>query len=286
MEIQEKEYAVNEVTLHVAEAGPAEGSTILFLHGFPEFWYGWQQQLAYFSAHGYRAIAPDQRGYNRSSKPAGVKAYTLEKLTADIAALIRQMTQEKVYLVGHDWGGAVAWAVALRYPELLHRLIILNMPHPQVMAQSMRTNPKQMLKSWYAGFFQLPLLPEVSSSAFDYTLLEHSLQTSSKKGTFPKEKIAVYKAAWRQPKALESMINWYRAYKYSRLDLSGEIIVPTLLIWGRKDTFLGQEMAPPSIARCKQGQLKFIDNATHWLHHEKPDEVNQLIHAFAQASES
>ncbi|MBF9254325.1 alpha/beta hydrolase [Pontibacter sp. 172403-2] len=280
MAIQEKTYVVNGITLHVAEAGEQTGKVILFLHGFPEFWYGWRKQLTYFAGKGFRAVAPDQRGYNRSSKPAGVKAYTMEKLTDDIAALIRQLTQESVYLVGHDWGGAVAWVMAIRYPDLLEKLIILNMPHPQVMKENLKHNPKQMLKSWYAGFFQLPFLPELAGSIFDYKLLEHSMKSSAKKGTFSDADMAHYKAAWQQPKALASMLNWYRAYKYNRLNLAGDITVPTLLIWGRKDTFLGQEMAQPSIARCKNGQLVFIDNATHWLHHEKPDEVNHLIEAF------
>jgi len=280
MVVQEQAYAVNGVSLHVAEAGEQTGKVILFLHGFPEFWYAWSKQLPYFAEMGYRAVAPDQRGYNYSSKPAGVKAYTLEKLTGDIAALIRQLTHEKVYLAGHDWGGAVAWAMAICYPELLEKIIILNMPHPQVMEDNLKHNPKQMLKSWYAGFFQLPFLPELAGSAFNYKLLEQSIRTTSKRGTFTEEDIAHYKAAWQQPKALTSMLNWYRAYKYNKLNLAGDVTVPTLLIWGRRDAFLGQEMAQQSIARCKSGQLVFIDNATHWLHHEKPYEVNHLIKDF------
>lgn len=284
MVIQEKVYAVNGVSLHVAEAGEQAGKVILFLHGFPEFWYGWRKQLTYFAGKGFRAVAPDQRGYNRSSKLAGVRAYTIEKLTGDIAALIRQLTHHKVYMAGHDWGGAVAWAMAMHYPELLEKLIILNMPHPQVMEEHLKHNPKQMLKSWYAGFFQLPLLPELVSSAFDFKLLEQSMRSSSKKGTFSEEDIVHYKVAWQQPQALSGMINWYRAYKYNKLNLAEDVTVPTLLIWGKKDTFLSHEMAQPSIARCKNGQLVFLDGATHWLHHEQPDEVNRLMDAFIQAT--
>lgn len=207
MEIRENYYTVNGIQLYVAEAGDPEGEVILFLHGFPEFWYGWRRQIEFFASKGFRAMAPDQRGYNRSSKPSGVKAYAMQELTADIADLIQQVVQKKVYLVGHDWGGAVAWAMAQHYPHLLEKLIILNMPHPEVMQQNLRTNPKQLLKSWYTGFFQLPVLPEVTSSAFNFKVLERSMTSSANRGTFKEAEITRYKAAWRQPQALTAMIN-------------------------------------------------------------------------------
>lgn len=280
MEIRENFVTANGIRLHVAEAGEPEGEVLLFLHGFPEFWYGWRKQLLFFAAKGYRVIAPDQRGYNLSSKPSGVKAYTLARLTADIADLIQQVIARKVYLVGHDWGGAVAWAMAQHYPDLLEKLIILNMPHLDIMQQELRKNPRQLQKSWYIGFFQLPLLPEAVSSAFNYKMLERSMASTAKAGTFTDADIARYKTAWQQPQALTSMINWYRAYKYNTLETTLEVKVPTLLLWGRKDTFLSDTMAAPSIRKCRHGQLMFLDDATHWLHHEKPDEVNQYIYDF------
>jgi len=280
MSATEKYYDVNGIQLHVAEAGDPAGKVVLFLHGFPEFWYGWHHQLAFFAQQGYRAVAPDQRGYNLSSKPRGVKAYTLAHLTADMAALIKQLTDQKIILVGHDWGGAVAWTMAREYPELIEKMIILNMPHLQVFTEHLRKNPKQLLKSWYADFFQIPLLPEIFSSAFYYWLLEKSMVQSALKSTFSVADIAHYKVAWRQKRALTAMINWYRAYKYNSAASAEPIVVPTLLIWGKKDQFLNSAMAQPSIDKCRDGRLVFLPHATHWLHHEKPEEVNKLIFDF------
>jgi len=282
MPIRAKIYSVNDINLHVAEAGNTENKIIIFLHGFPECWYAWHKQLPYFAEKGFWVIAPDQRGYNLSSKPAGVKSYSLANLTRDIAALIRQLTSNKVILVGHDWGGGVAWAMATYYPELLEKLIILNMPHPDILRQNLWHNPKQTLKSWYAGFFQLPYLPEIACQAFNYQLLARSLTKTTHRNTFTAEDLKKYKQAWRQPGALKAMINWYRAFNYNQ-ELSAELLTtPTLLIWGKKDTFLSSEMAPTSIAKCREGQLVFLPEATHWLHHEKAEEVNKLIYDFVK----
>ncbi|MDQ4140720.1 MAG: alpha/beta hydrolase [Bacteroidota bacterium] len=284
MVLKQKTYEVNGVSLHTYEAGTPGKPIILFLHGFPEIGQAWYRQLDFFADQGFHAVAPDQRGYNQSSKPPGVKAYTLKQLTADIAALIRQFTTGKVYLAGHDWGGAVAWDIALHYPELIQKLIILNMPHPVIMHEHLLRNPKQRRRSLYAGFFQLPLLPELLCRAFNYKSLENSMVKTALPNTFSSEQIALYKTAWQQPGALTAMLNWYRAYKYNPVTTTSPITIPTLLIWGKKDTFLKAEMAQPSINKCQQGQLKFIEDATHWLHHEKPDLVNQLILEFIQSS--
>ncbi len=280
MEFQEKTFPVNKVQLHTVAAGPADGPIMLFLHGFPEFWFGWKNQLDFFAALGYRVMAPDQRGYNQSSKPAGRKAYQLEFLTADIAELIKSITSQKIILVGHDWGGAVAWAVAGLYPELLEKLVILNMPHLAVMKKFLRQNPKQMLRSWYAGFFQFPWLPEICCRVFDYKLLASTLTGSARKNTFSATDLAQYKAAWRQPGALTAMLNWYRTNTMSRFKIPETIEVPTLLLWGKKDKFLTEEMALPSIEKCTTGQLIFLKDASHWLHHENPELVNKFIYNF------
>jgi pimeloyl-ACP methyl ester carboxylesterase len=185
-----------------------------------------------------------------------------------------------VFLVGHDWGGAVAWQLALHHPQLLHRLIIVNMPHPQVFNQTLKRSVAQMLRSSYAGFFQIPFLPEWACRAFHFALLERTLLKTSKRGTFSKEDIAAYKKAWRQPHALTAMINWYRAYKYNTEPVPGTIQVPMLLIWGRKDCFLLHQMAQASIDKCANGKLVMIEEATHWIHHEQPELMNTLIHDF------
>ncbi|MFT2008624.1 alpha/beta fold hydrolase [Pontibacter sp. 13R65] len=273
-------YHLPDVTLHVASAGNEAGETILFLHGFPEYWYGWHKQLAFFAEHGYNVVAPDQRGYNRSSKPAAESDYTLDKLTGDIIRLISQMGKEKVVLVGHDWGGMVAWSLAMHYPHLLHKLVILNIPHPSVMRQHLRTNPRQMLRSWYAAFFQVPVLPEQLAMALDYKALDKSLTGTARPNTFSESDLAAYREAWQQQDALTSMMNWYRAFKHSMLDLDKDVKVPTLMLWGKKDVTLGAEMAEPSIAKCMHGELIFLENATHWLHHEEAGRVNEEILRF------
>jgi pimeloyl-ACP methyl ester carboxylesterase len=277
MTLTQKTYSVNNVQLQVTTAGEAHHPVILFLHGFPEISLSWRRQLLFFAEKGFYAVAPDQRGYNRSSKPNGVKAYTLPHLTADIAALIQQLTSGQVYLAGHDWGGAVAWALALHYPELIHKLIILNMPHPVVLQQQLKKSGKQRLRSWYAGFFQIPFLPELLCQALNFKILESSVVKTALPHTFSRQTIALYKKAWQQPGALRAMINWYRAYKYDPLTSKGKITVPTLLLWGKKDKFLSSAMAQPSLDQCSHGRLEFLDNATHWLHHEQPDLVNNLI---------
>ncbi len=273
-------YRLKDVTLHVASAGNANHQTLLFLHGFPEHWYGWQKQLSFFADHGFYAVAPDQRGYNLSSKPEAVEEYTLEKLMGDMLELIGQLGTENVVLVGHDWGGVVAWALAMHHPEVLHKLVILNIPHPAIMLHHLKTNPKQMLRSWYAGFFQVPVLPEKAAEALDFKLLTQAITGTAKPNTFSEADLVAYHEAWRQPGAITSMINWYRAFKYNQLDLQKGVAVPTLMFWGKKDVALGAEMAEPSIAKCSNGELIFLEDASHWLHHEEPDQVNQAILSF------
>ena len=272
---------VNGLMLHVGHMGPPAGEMIVFLHGFPEFSESWQKQAEFFAGHGYHVIVPDQRGYNLSKKPVAIQDYALNNLVADIAALITSLSTCPVTVAGHDWGGGVAWTLAQQHPELIKNLIILNMPHPGVMQENLRKNPKQMLKSWYVAFFQLPLIPEQLCSAFNFKWLAASMIRTARRGTFSKSDIAAYKRAWRQPNALTSMINWYRAFAQSRPATINEAIeVPALILWGTKDLFLSKKMAEQSVARCTQGQLILIENASHWLHHEEPDLVNGYIFAF------
>lgn len=286
MELEEKYYPVNSIRLHAMEAGDRNGEVLLFLHGFPEFWWGWRNQIEYFAGKGYRVVVPDQRGYNLSDKPADKRAYRLQHCTNDIAALAKQLGSDRIYLVGHDWGGAVAWSLAIHYPELLKKLIVLNLPHPQVMKQSPLYLPKQILKSWYIGFFQLPGLPETILSFNHFQLLKKSMQTSSHPGTFSEGDMRQYKKAWQQPGAFTAMINWYRAIRYSNPGLDKEVQVPTLLIWGKQDRALSHEMAQPSIDKCANGRLEMIDDATHWLQHEKAARVNLLIEEFIREAKA
>lgn len=272
----------NGITLHVVQAGPHDGPLLIFLHGFPEYWYGWRHQISFFAQAGYRVWIPDQRGYNLSDKPRGLDAYSLDELAADVVGLIDAAGCECAYLVGHDWGANVAWWVAIHYPERLHKLGILNVPHPVIMRQNLRDNPAQLRKSWYMFFFQVPLLPETMIRAVNWRLGWEALQRSSRPGTFSEADLAASRHAWARPGAFTGMLNWYRAIiqRPPHPHASVHIAVPTLLIWGAQDMFLGQEMAEPSVALCENGRFVIIEAASHWVQHEEPEQVNQLLAAF------
>src|SRR5512147_1596019 len=160
MELEHSTIKTNGIQHHVVQAGPKSGIPVVLLHGFPEFWYGWRKQITALAAAGCRVIVPDQRGYNLSDKPKGVKAYGVFTLVDDIIGLIDALGYEKVNLVGHDWGAGVAWILAILHPERLHRLSIMNVPHPAVMRRFLMRDLEQIRRSWYIFLFQLPWIPE------------------------------------------------------------------------------------------------------------------------------
>lgn len=291
MENIEKQFIrAGDITLHTVFAGPEDGEPIVLLHGFPEFWYGWRVQIPVLAEAGYRVIVPDQRGYNLSEKPSGVQSYSIGTLARDVKNLVETLGYEQVYLVGHDWGAAVAWAVSLIYPELLKKLVIINVPHPGVMQKQFQSlNLQQISKSWYIGFFQIPALPEVLLSANNYANMARAMTGSSLPETFSEAEIAEYKRAWDQPGALTAMINWYRAIA-RRTGRSGgsmsadsaRVTVPTLILWGEQDVALEKSMAKDSVELCEDGELIYFPNATHWLQHDKPNAVNRELLAFLQ----
>jgi pimeloyl-ACP methyl ester carboxylesterase len=272
----------NNIRLHVVAAGPKDGPLLICLHGFPEFWRGWQSQILALARAGYRVWIPDQRGYHLSDKPPGIAAYNLDELAADVVGLIDAAGQPKASVVGHDWGGAVAWWTANKYPERLNRLAILNVPQHAVMNRHLRQSWGQLRKSWYIFFFQLPWLPELLIKAGNWRAGVQALRRSSRPGTFTGQDLDRYRQAWSQPGALTAMLNWYRAILQARPEplSSPRIVVPTLLIWGAQDAFLGREMAQPSIELCRNGRLVFIEEATHWVQHEEPERVNALLIGF------
>ena len=268
----------SEVRLHAMAAGPKDGPVVVLLHGFPEFWYGWHGQIEPLAAAGFRVIVPDQRGYNLSSKPAGVAAYSLTHLVSDVIAIADQFGQQKIFLAGHDWGAAVAWSTALFYPQRIAKLVIVNVPHPSVMRKFMSSRLRQFLRSWYIYFFQLPMLPESFFSAFDFRAGARSLVRSSRPGTFSEDDLAQYRAAWSQPGALTAMINWYRALFRHRIKFPDRTVhVPTRILWGERDAFLLAEMAQESLRYCAKGELFTFAEATHWLLHEEPTRVSEML---------
>ena len=267
-----------DVGLHAVAAGPEDGSVVVLLHGFPEFWYGWDRQIEPLAAAGFRVIVPDQRGYNLSSKPAGVAAYGLTELVSDVIAIADQLGQEKILLAGHDWGAAVAWSAALLHPQRVAKLAVLNVPHPSVMRKFLSTRPRQILRSWYMFFFQLPWLPEAIFSAFHFRVGSRSLLRSSRPGTFTTEDLAQYRSAWSQPGALTAMINWYRALFRTRAKFPDKTVrVPTRILWGERDDFLLTEMAHESLRYCTSAELFTFANASHWLQHEEPARISELL---------
>jgi len=266
------------VSLHAVAAGPNDGPVVVLLHGFPEFSYGWRQQIEPLAATGFRVVVPDQRGYNLSSKPSGVAAYALAELVSDVIAIADQLGREKIFLAGHDWGAAVAWSAALLHPQRISKLAVLNVPHPSVMRKFLSTRPRQLLRSWYMFFFQLPWLPEIFFSPFNFRIVSRSLLRSSRPGTFSTEDLVQYRAAWSQPGALTGMINWYRAVFRARVKFSDNIVrVPTRILWGDRDAFLLAEMARESLRYCTNAELFTFANATHWLQHEEAARVSELL---------
>lgn len=269
----------NGLTLHVVETGPTDGPLVILLHGFPEAWYGWRYQLEPLAASGYRVLAPDQRGYNLSDKPKGVKSYRLDILARDILGLIDWAGREKAVIVGHDWGAAVGWYLATRYPQRVEKYVALNVPHPSLMSTMLRKHPRQMLKSWYIFFFQLPWLPEKTIQTLGASDRTMPLSRSSQPGTFTPTDLARYRRSWAIPRALTGMINWYRAVlRYpGELPKDPRVTAPVLIIWGRQDGFLLPAGAEASLQICENGRLVFVPEATHWVQHEEPARVNRLI---------
>lgn len=272
----------NGITLHAVAAGPENGPLVILLHGFPEFWYGWRYQIDALAQAGFRVLAPDQRGYNLSDKPKSVRDYNLDQLAADVVGLIDAVGCEKAFLVAHDWGGAAAWWAAIKYPERIERLAILNAPHPRVMRQNLLHNRVQRKKSRYFFLFQIPLLPEMRMRKNNWQVGVRALQGTSRKGTFSEEDIARYREAWSQPGAATGMFNWYRAAFRSRPARvrSSRVTMPTLIIWGERDKFLRRELAQQSLELCDNGKLVFIEGASHWVQHEEPAKVNELLCKF------
>lgn len=268
------------VRLHYVEAG--EGPLVVLLHGFPELWYSWRHQIPALVEAGYRVIAPDMRGYNLSDKPEGVAAYAIDELTADVAALIQAAGAERAAaVVGHDWGAGVAWAFAMRYPELLERLVILNGPHPARMLAALRT-ARQLRKSWYMFFFQIPKLPELLARWSDYAVLRASVTEDPRRpGAVTEEDLSRYLEAWSRPGALTASINYYRAaFRPSgllQLSKAPRVDTPVLVIWGEHDRYLESDLATPDPELVPNARVVHIPDASHFVHYDRPERVNQLL---------
>ena len=288
----EHEYAdVNNIRLHYVTAG--KGKLIMFLHGFPEFWYEWKVQLAEFG-RGYQAVAPDMRGYNLSSKPADVKQYRTKHLIEDVRALTEHLGHRKFVLVAHDWGGGVAWPFAIRHPEYLEKLIVINAPHPVTFVRELRDNPAQQRASQYILVHRTPEAEDILTKNNYAILVASLLEDGLKLGYFTEEDRRTYIEAWAQPGALTGGLNYYRAAHLGPFTgesddiLSADpslftVAVPTLVIWGERDKYLltgnlvGLEEYVPNLT------VKRIPDGSHWVIHEKPGLVNSYIREFIES---
>ncbi len=273
----------NGITLHVACDGPTDGPLVVLLHGFPEFWYGWRAQISALAEAGVRVLAPDLRGYNLSDKPQGVAAYRPDLIADDIVGLIEAAGRARATLVGHDWGGAIAWVTAMRRPDRVSRLVVLNCGHPAAMMHRLRTDRRQLRRSWYILALQLPWFPELLVRADGYRLFARGLRRTARRGTFSDADLDRYREAWAQPGAMTAMMNYYRAIRGRRPPSGQRVTVPTHIVWGVNDRFLLRELAEDSAKYCDDARVTYLDT-THWVQHEAPDEVSTAIIEAARAS--
>lgn len=272
----------NGIRLHYVTQG--SGPLMLFLHGFPEFWYSWRHQIPEF-AKDHKVVAIDLRGYNDSDKPIDASAYSMPEFINDVQGVIAGLGYDKCVLVGHDWGGAIAWSFAYAHPEMVERLIVLNMPHPAKFAEGLRT-PQQLFRSWYIFFFQLPFLPELLIQLNDYQALEQAFKGMAKnKNAFTNTDIEIYKNAFAKPGVLTAAVNYYRNVLQlgSSLQRSWSVLeVPTLMIWGEDDIPLGKELTYGTEKYVRDFQINYISNCSHWVQQEQPQLVNRYIREFLE----
>ncbi|MBV9819539.1 MAG: alpha/beta hydrolase [Solirubrobacterales bacterium] len=274
---------LSSVRLHYVESGT--GPLVVLLHGFPEFWFGWRAQIPALAAGGFRVVAPDLRGYNLSSRPRGHRAYAIDRLAGDVVELIAERGAPRAHIVGHDWGGAIAWATAISHPAAVARLAVLNLPHPRRLRRALR-DPRQLRRSWYMLAFQLPWLPERLLAAGGWAPLRRSLTRDSAPGAFSTTDVGRYVDAWAQPGALTAMLDYYRAAMRARAGRPplAPVQAPTLVVWGRHDRYLGADLARPDPADVPRLQRVVVLDCSHWVQHDEPAAVSRLlIDFFAEA---
>ena len=272
-----EEAIVNGIRLHWVEMGA--GPLVVLLHGFPEFWYSWRHQIPVL-AERFRVVAPDLRGYNLSEKPQA--GYDIETLTDDVEALIRSLGEERAVIVGHDWGGVIAWAFAARFPDATEKLVIMNAPHPRRFQEAMSSGIRQMLRSSYVLFFQIPRLPELLLGANRCWLLARAMQRSAAApDTFTDHDLARYREAMSRPGALTAALGYYRAVFRTRRQTQelANVRSPTLVLWGTHDRALGRELAEGLEHWVPDITVYYLD-CGHWTQQERPEEVNRYLMQF------
>ena len=272
--------------LSFAYDAAGEGDAVaLLLHGFPECRYSWRHQLAPLAALGWRAVAPDLRGYGESSRPQGKAAYRIERLVEDAAALFDALGARRRLLIGHDWGALIAWVFAIERALPLDGLVIMNVPHPAVYIEHMRRSWRQRARSWYVGMFQLPWLPEAMLTAAGAQQVAKTFSdTTANPAAFPPEALERYRRNALVPGAMTAMVNYYRANTLSLPQWgpgrARRIEVPTLMVWGEKDPFLGVELSEGYGPYVRDLTLERLPRASHWVQQDDPDGVNARLTAW------
>lgn len=267
---------------------PESDHLALCLHGFPEHAFSWRYQLPRLARLGMRAWAPNQRGYGATTRPRGVAAYRLERLLEDVAALVDASGCRRLTLIGHDWGGAVAWFFAMRRVRPLERLVVMNLPHPALMRRALRENRTQRRRSWYALFFQIPWLPELLLRRRGARAIGEAFRSMAvDPSRFPDEVLAVYRENALRPGALTAMLNWYRAARTLRdEDFEAPVLeVPTLIVWGEQDTALGVELLEGTEALVEDLTVRRLPGVSHWVQQEAPGKVNAILEAWLGGEE-
>ncbi|KAH3834325.1 hypothetical protein DPMN_107648 [Dreissena polymorpha] len=271
---------LEDVRLHYVASGQEGKPLMLLLHGFPEFWFSWRYQIPEFKKD-YRVVAVDMRGYGDSGKPGKKKDYAIGNLSKDIYQLIQALGYKKCVLVGHDWGGAVAWNFAYSYTDMVEKLVIVNSPHPISFAKYLRTHFSQLKKSWYMMFFQVPFVPEFMFSMNDFAAFE-AISKSLRNNPPSDDEVEAYKYAFSQPGALTGPINYYRAAfsKQTKYERAAKLKVPTLVIWGEPDKYLETNLAHEAKNYVENMTVKIIPDSSHFVLLDRPKEVNAAVREF------
>jgi pimeloyl-ACP methyl ester carboxylesterase len=276
--LEHRRLATNGIHLHAAMAG--DGPPVLLLHGFPEHWWSWRRQMPALAHAGLSAWALDLRGYNLSDRPIDRARYRIGELVEDIAGAVRASGQGRCDIVGHDWGGVIAWTFAATYPDLLRRLVVLNAPHPSLFRREVR-RPRQMLRSAYVSFFAIPLLPEAVLAANDFAAVRAMFRrTTMRSDAYSEADIDAFVAPLREPGALTAALNYYRANL--RLPLTqpsgtGSVGAETLVLWGERDPALDVRLLDGLDQLVPRVHVERFPRASHWVHADEPDRVNGAL---------
>lgn len=263
--------SVNGVRLNTIISGPPSGHACIFLHGFPDASFGWRNQIDTLSNAGARVVAPDLRGANLSSKPTLFSNYRISDMVQDVICLADMLKLDSFTLIGHDFGGALAWHLAARYPHRVEQLVVLNAPHPTAFTRALEDNPTQQMYSAYIGAIALPWIAQLYIEALSYTPLRQNMPAMRQ------EVMDTYEHAWQQPSALFGMTSWYRANLLHPPPKVGWIEPPTTILWGAQDPFLITELANASAAFCHSSAVHLYPEAGHWLQVKRSDEVNEML---------